>query len=156
LDLGDEFHRINVLIAFAQGFHRLIRLKSTAAASTNVVMAEESALSPGVGFQKLLHGGRWGDAGWIAHHGNNFGVLSGIFCANHKVNSVPETLLNVCEDFQASVDFLAGIVKIKTGSSRSGDSELFHQRLSAMMASSECDSFLISQSDHIMRVHASK
>ena len=34
-------------------------------------MAEESTLSPWVGLQKLMHGGLWCNAGWVAHIGKS-------------------------------------------------------------------------------------
>ena len=64
--------------------------------------------------------------------------------------TVCETFVKMIENLEGSVNFLLVIVKIEAGPGRAGDPPFFHQRLGAMVATSQCQPLLVCQSHQVM------
>ncbi len=69
------------------------------------------------------------------------------------VGLLPEEFLDFPDDFHEAVHFSFGIVKVKTGASGGFNTELVHERLSAVMSAAQRDACLVGEGHDVVGVN---
>jgi len=57
------------------------------------------------------------------------------------------------DDFHEAVDFLGGVVEVKTGAGGGFNSQLVHERLVAVVAAAQSDAALVRDGDDVVRMN---